>query len=657
MRKLQILSIELKNYRQYRGTHTISLATNGSNNINVLEGENGSGKSNLLNAITFCLYDREDHLEESRKEGLNLYPIANRKMLEELDDGNEINGYIEIRFGRDQPEYRFKREFTTVKKGENTFSDASGDLTLQRKEGHNWEIKDDPNAHLNQILPVDVRDYYLFDGERLDTFFEEEYAEKVKKGIIDVSHIKLLNRAKDHLKNVRNDVQDKDDFSGREDELRDELQTKKEELGELEDDLEKINSNLTEIRHHIRAKESKLESSNDKYIRSKQEQRNNAKEELKSLQKEEDRLENKSGDVLSEAAPIVYTYDALEYTLDQIKALHKEGDIPPRIQDYFIRELLERGTCICGEEIEDRHEAELRGILRDVEESLDEEGNLEAKSEIPRIQDYGCDKVNELLDLRQKLKTNERNQTKKQTEINEIKEELKQYDTSDESIDVDVIESQLEKIEDRESTLESKKNTVLRKIGRKEDEVEEKDEELTKELSKKAKHQKLVAKLDFLENAITNVTNIRDAVLEEIRDEAENKVEQYFNQLIWKDEEYEVKFEDDYTIRVFDEFGTDKIGSLSAGEKQVLALSFMSALTSISGFEAPIVIDTPLGRISGEPRNRIAENIPVYMEDTQLTFLMTDSEYTTQVESRMKDSISNEYLLNSDGLETTVVAR
>jgi hypothetical protein len=36
---------------------------------------------------------------------------------------------------------------------------------------------------------------------------------------------------------------------------------------------------------------------------------------------------------------------------------------------------------------------------------------------------------------------------------------------------------------------------------------------------------------------------------------------------------------------------------------------------------------------------------------------MTDSEYTTQVESRMKDSISNEYLLNNSGLKTEVVER
>lgn len=654
---IQIHSVELKNYRQYKGKQDIPLKINDGKNINVIEGENGAGKSNLLNAITFCLYDSEEHLEESREEGLNLYPFANRELVEDIDEGEEINGYVEVRFGGDKPEYRFKREFTTVKKGETQFSDASGDLVLHRKEGPNWVVQDDPISHLNQILPVDVRDYYLFDGEKLDTFFEEEYSEKVEGGIVDVSHIDLLKRSKRHLKNVRDDIQDKDDFSGREDEIRDELQSLRGELEDINDERDTNKRNLEETRENIREKEDKLEDSDDKYVRSQKEKQQDAKKRLKNLKNEEDELKHKSGDVLSEAAPIVYCHGALDYALDEIRELHDKGDLPSRIQDYFVRELLERGTCICGEDIDEYHEEHLNELLEEVSDSLDEEGALEGKSEIPRVKDYANEKVTELLELRKDLRENETSQEKEQTTIREIKEELKQYDTDDEEIDVAALESQLEDLEDREEELEEERRRLIKDIGLLEDEIEEKDEELTEELRKKEQHQDLVAKLEFLNDAIDNIEDVRETVLDEIREEAEDKVEEYFNQLIWKDEEYEIVLEDDYTIRVLDEFGTDKIGSLSAGEKQVLALSFMSALTSISGFEAPIVIDTPLGRISGEPRNRIAENIPDYIGDTQLTFLMTDSEYTTKVESRLKDSVENEYELDANGMETEVVDR
>lgn len=657
MTNLQIHSIELKNYRQFRGRQSIDLSMNGNRNINVIEGENGSGKSNLLNAVTFCLYDKEEHLEESKEEGLSLYPYGNRDELERLDVGDELNGYVEVRFGRKSPEYRFRREFTTVKKGDNEFADASGDLTLQRKEGADWVIKDNPNAHLNQILPVEVRDYYLFDGERLDTFFEEEYAEKVKKGIIDVSHIDLLKRADKHLDRVRDQIQDKDDFSGKEDELQEELNQKKNDLEQLKQKKEEIASNLAKTRDLIEEKEEKLGESDDKYVRMKEQQRSEKKERLRDLRKKREDLQDKAGSVLSEAIPIIYCNDALDFTLEQINELHEKGKLPPRIQDYFIKELLDEGECICGEPIEEEHEHELRELLKEVEQGIDEDENLEGKSEIPRIQELGTEKVKRLLELRQQIRETEDEIETVEEEINEIKEKLKQYDTSDDDIDIGAIEDQLEDLEDREEELEQRKEDIVKKVGAKEGEVEQKKEELTNELKKKEKHQELVKKLEFLDQSITHVNDIQETVLAEIRTQAQEKTEEYFNQLIWKDEDYEVVLEEDYTIKVLDEFGMDKIGSLSAGEKQVLALSFMSALTSISGFEAPIVIDTPLGRISSEPRKRIAENIPDYIDNTQLTFLMTDSEYTTQVESRMKDSISNEYLLNNTGLKTEITKR
>lgn len=654
MNRLQIHSIEVNNYRQYEGKQIVELDATGRHNINVIEGENGAGKSNLLNAITFCLYGKEEHLDDSEEEG---YPYGNRDLLKQIDKDDEITGYVEVRFGHDRPEYRFKREFTTVKKGDNEFSDAHEDLTLQKWDGKNWDVKDEPKTHLNQILPVDVRDYYLFDGERLDTFFEEDYAEKVEKGIVDVSHIDLLDRAKHHLKQVRDKLQDEDNFSGKEDQIRGELQKRRDRKAELENELAEIKEDLSNTREKIREKETKLEDSNNKYIRNLEKQRKREKQRLTDLRDQKASLKDKSGDVLSDTASLVYSHDALEYTLEEIKELHDKGDIPPRIREYFINDLLDRGKCICGEDIEEEHEHNLRDLLSDVSDSLDEESNISAKSEIPRVLDNEKSRVDQLLDLRGQIRDVEGEISETESEINEIKAELKQQDDSEDDFDVDAIEDQLDELKVRENDLKSKKTQVTKDLAIQEDKVEDKDEELTKELSKKEKHQELVQKLDFLNDTINHVSNIRETVLKEIRNEAEQKVETYFNQLIWKDEEYEIVFEDDYTIKVLDEFGMNKRGSLSAGEKQVLALSFMSALTSISGFEAPIVIDTPLGRISGEPRNRIATNLPDYIEDTQLTFLMTDSEYTSKVESRLRDSISNEYLLTATGRKTEVVSR
>ena len=52
--ELQILSLRIKNYRQYYGDQKIILSSI-NNNINIIQGENGEGKSNILNAISYCL--------------------------------------------------------------------------------------------------------------------------------------------------------------------------------------------------------------------------------------------------------------------------------------------------------------------------------------------------------------------------------------------------------------------------------------------------------------------------------------------------------------------------------------------------------------------------------------------------------------------------
>ena len=80
---VSIDKIEFKNYRQY-GTGTIHFSTPGEYNLSVLIAKNGTGKTTLLNAITWCLYGKEPHLaDESRA-----LPIVNNDVLRkaQVDD-------------------------------------------------------------------------------------------------------------------------------------------------------------------------------------------------------------------------------------------------------------------------------------------------------------------------------------------------------------------------------------------------------------------------------------------------------------------------------------------------------------------------------------------------------------------------------------------
>jgi DNA sulfur modification protein DndD len=91
---------------------------------------------------------------------------------------------------------------------------------------------------------------------------------------------------------------------------------------------------------------------------------------------------------------------------------------------------------------------------------------------------------------------------------------------------------------------------------------------------------------------------------------------------------------------------------LSAGEKQILAISFLWGLARLSGREIPVAIDTPLGRLDSSHRaNLIERYFPV--ASNQVILLSTDTEIREQERQALHEmeAISHEYLLKYDPVE------
>lgn len=85
----------------------------------------------------------------------------------------------------------------------------------------------------------------------------------------------------------------------------------------------------------------------------------------------------------------------------------------------------------------------------------------------------------------------------------------------------------------------------------------------------------------------------------------------------------------------------------------------MAALNSVSGFNVPIIIDTPLGNISKEPKKNIASNLPNYLKGKQVTMLVTEEEYSLEVRERLRERVGREYKIKfeetSDGSQAKVI--
>ncbi len=666
MNNVQIFELEVEDYRQYKGNQSIDLETSPDEHINVIEGQNGSGKSNVLNAITLCFYGEETHTESNDDEGLESDPFINKKRLQELEPGESAQGYIEIKLGKEEPEYAFRRTFSTVRKEdavedereEAQYNSSIGEIRLrQRFGGNDWRPNPNPENILREILPTHVHEYFLFDGEQLDEFFKTGYTDHVRAAVLDVSHIELLNSAVDHLGKVQRD------FESESSELGGDIQDLQERKENASQELERLKNKRDRIQEEIETAEGKIDGIYDKLAGS-------ADDDVREMQQRRVYLENRLdeqdeelveakevvGTSLAKAGGVAYNADALSYAISELEDYESSENGIPGLTEELLIEIQSRGTCVCGTKLDKCESARehIEDLLNDRTENTQDA--IEGRLRMERSLRKGESLISTLLDDLGELESIRTSVDENETELSRISSQLEDEDIIDNER-AQELESRRREIQGRVSKMEREVGELEGKIKQQDQVVEERREEWKQAMREQDEHDLLVQQSEFIDEASDKLSEIKTEILEQVRTDTENRLERYYNDLIWKDEDYNVALTEEYEVRLYGPDGRKNLGSLSAGERQVLALSFMAALSKISGFSAPVVIDTPLGRISSEPKQLIAQNVPEYLDDTQVTFLMTDVEYSEDVRAYISDEVANEYHLDYQNGVTEVIDR
>ena len=256
------------------------------------------------------------------------------------------------------------------------------------------------------------------------------------------------------------------------------------------------------------------------------------------------------------------------------------------------------------------------------------------------------EQIKKMSDRKKELKLNLAGAGKDEEEIEVLREEYGAKETIKSDLDTEIAGLKVEIIE-RER---------LRNLAR---------TDYNKVLKANVKKNEAVDKLEISQTLIDSFQKIIETVTTKIRESVGKTTKKNFFSLIGKKEGFKnVSLNEDYrlTVTAEDKAGNiyDATGNLSAGEKLCLALSYISAIKDMTGYQMPLIIDTPLAKISGRPRTFVAQRLPKFLSNTQLTLLVTDTEYPSPIVDRetgetldsvrkiIKENVSKEYDLEFD---------
>ena len=642
---MKINSIELKNFRPYYGKHTINFATDDERHITVIQGVNGAGKTSLFTALNWCLYG-DDFIK--RNIG-HIGELVNRRA---LADGGMVETSVELRFTYQgifsdrEVEFCAKREIQR----DLQLDGRARTMTRLFLEITNWREFHDAEASnwIQAIIPENVSVHFFFDGEKIDNFTRPNRKTEVESAIRNVLKVEEVERGMRHLEDVANEYQRQVSrhASGKLKPLLEVRETKKSLRSKLSKDIELLQEEVRLAKKQKRDIDARLEDI--KGLRKLIDERKAIESELKQFkdkkveyQEQTRRLANQG--FIPLAKPV----------LD--KGLEILREIPTGLPDTLLTELLDKMQCLCGRPIR-AQSPEMETIKNLLNRSISTNlGHIaqETHGDLKHLVRTHVEKIPS--DLKSVLSDEEeldQNVKTKKGRLEEIERALENFDHDE----ANNLEKRRKEYEQSIPKLEGKINQIKGRIQEIDMEITKLSQKINTEKDSNAKAEELKRYSKLAEDSAKAMCKIYELYAENMRGHVQSETEKIFKDLVWNGDHFrEILLNKDYELRVIDESGEDVLPELSAGQRQILSLSFIAAMAKVAVQETipqlreepfPIVMDTAFGRLSRKHRENITRVMPNIAN--QLVLFVTDEELHGKAKANLASRIGAEYELEFD---------
>jgi DNA sulfur modification protein DndD len=353
-------SLNIKDFRQFKGSQSISLATSGSKNVTMIMGDNGTGKTTLAQVFTWCLYGEtsfDDKILLCKSTSSSMLPNTEEIVRAELTLEHSATEYTII----SEQKYRKDENGAIKPAGQRSFA-----IAFKKTDGTRDYVKPlETEIRMKEILPRELSKYFFFDGERIGNMSKElkrgrsqEFAGAVQSLLglsaytAALSHLK--SRGNTNVLKVYEDSYDSRSNS--------KIADYGQQIADLSTQIEKIDIRIAEIEAEKNAAQDKCDELTDRIAK-------NKNSEVLAAQKA-DLIKKKNALISSRGVRVTSilrsfnngasSYFSKKMMRDALQALSEAEKLDkgvPNINDKTIQFLLEQKKCICGAEIETGNDA------------------------------------------------------------------------------------------------------------------------------------------------------------------------------------------------------------------------------------------------------------------------------------------------------------
>ena len=391
----------------------------------------------------------------------------------------------------------------------------------------------------------------------------------------------------------------------------------------------------------------------------------NLNDEKRSLNYDLKTIKKEYSSLISENFSHVMSYDLLK-NLEKWDGFEEESEEEVEISFVVsdLKKLLKNKECVCGASLEEHTDSyqHIQHLIESLESTSKETG--------PKIEDI----ISKLLDISENIIARYPNNLSedlgnKKQRIREINHDIESKDIKIEgletrlkNLDVDAIDELNKQIKENQELIKNltEENTILKEnLNTYPMMIDELEMLISQAIADEDVKDDIGDKLDFCEEIKLISNKIYDDLAVNIYKTLSEVVTEEYKTIHWKPDYKNIIVDQDFKVLVEKSRGnivsaTDP----STGSRNVLALTFMAALNSLSGFVLPQVIDTPIASLDLEMRSEVAKALPRYMKGKQMILLVMNSEYTGEFKTNIDEFVGYQYKLDyvgPDGEGQTVI--